>query len=71
MANFHRTPNGDGLAAIPLEAEDHAAIVEVKVGMVRLAVVAPVTNVTATLSRSEAREMALAVLGASQQIEED
>jgi hypothetical protein len=62
---------GDFFVAVPLKTEDHAATVEVVIKMVRLAFLGPVTTHTTTLTRGEARSVALAVMDASQQIEEE
>ncbi len=62
---------GDFFVAVPLETEDHAATVEVAAGMVRLAILGPVTTGTATLACAEARAVALAMIDASQQIDKE
>ena len=62
---------GDFFVAVPLETEDHAATIEVAVEMVRLAFLGPVTTHTATLTRGEARSVALAVMDASHQTKEE
>jgi hypothetical protein len=65
-------PGGDDFfVAVPLETEDHAATVEVAIKMVRLAFLGPVTTHTTSLTRGEARSVALAVMDASQQIEDE
>jgi hypothetical protein len=71
MANPN-LPAGDGdyIAVISLETENHAATVGVAAGMVELSFLGPVAIVKATLARREAREVALAVIDASQQTEE-
>lgn len=71
MADFHPNPDGEFYTAIPLEVEDCAAIVKVVEGMVTLVVIGSAITATATLTRSEARGVALAALDASQHIEED
>jgi hypothetical protein len=65
-------PNGDGyFAAVPLETEDHAATVEVAAGMVLLKVLGPVTTQSVAFARGEARTTGVAVIDASQHIEEE
>ena len=61
---------GERFTAVPLETEDHAATVEAAVGMVRLAILGPITTTKATLTRHEARTVAQAMITASQ-IEEE
>jgi hypothetical protein len=65
------TPNlpDDGNAyfrAVALEAEDHAATVEVAAGMVQLALLGPTTIVRATFTYDEARVIAYSMIEASQ-----
>jgi hypothetical protein len=72
MADSHRTPNGDTFAAIPFEAEGGgAAHVEVVAEMVQVTAITPVMRATTTLTRNETRELAMAMLDASQQIREE
>jgi hypothetical protein len=61
---------GERFTAVPLETDTHAATVEAAVGMVRLAILGPVTATKATLTRQEARTGAQAMMAASQ-IEEE
>jgi hypothetical protein len=65
-------PNGgEFFTAIPLETQDHAATIEVADGMIQLALLGPVTITRATFTRGEARDVALAVIHATQQINEE
>jgi prolyl-tRNA editing enzyme YbaK/EbsC (Cys-tRNA(Pro) deacylase) len=65
-------PNGDEFfVAIPLETQDHAATVEVAAGMVQLAIRGPVAITRTVLTRAEARDVVLAVIHASQQIDDE
>lgn len=60
--------DGEFFAAIQLDAE-HSVTVAVHAGSVVLALLGPVGTTSATLARHEARDVALAVLDASQRIE--
>jgi hypothetical protein len=72
MADSHRTPNGDTFAAIPFEAEGGgAAHGEVVAEIVQLTAITPVLKATTTLTRRETRDLALAMLEASQHITEE
>lgn len=60
---------GEGfISTVPFETEGCAAAVEVTAGMVVLRLLVPSTSVAVTLTRREARAMALALIDASQQI---
>lgn len=61
---------GDFFTTVDLDADEHAAAVEISDSMVKLTVFGPVVNVSTTLDRSEARAVALAVIDASQQIDQ-
>lgn len=61
-------PNG-GYTIVPLEAEGYAATVEAVAEMVQATIVGPVATVTLTFTRGEARDVALALIDGSQQIE--
>jgi aminoglycoside/choline kinase family phosphotransferase len=71
MADGHSTPDGGFYAAVPLEAEDCAAFVDIAGRMIKLSFRAPVVTSVATLTRREARGLALTLIDASQQIEEE
>jgi hypothetical protein len=62
---------GHYFATVPFEAEQHAAAVETQAGMVVVVWLGPVSSVSTTLSRAEAREVALHMVEASQQINEE
>jgi hypothetical protein len=62
---------GERFTAVELETDMHAATVEAAVGMVQLAFLGPVTNTTTTLTRHEARTVALAMIAASEIEEEE
>jgi hypothetical protein len=65
-------PNRDDyFVALPLEASEHAFTVEVVADAVQLAFLGPVTVTRATFTRREARDVALALIGRSQQIVEE
>jgi hypothetical protein len=59
---------GERFAAIPLATAEHAATVEAAVGMLKLAILGPVATATATFTRHEAREIALAMIDIASQI---
>jgi hypothetical protein len=63
-------PNsGDGFSVVPLEADEHTATVDVQDAMVQVGVLGPVTVTRITLTRREARAVALAMVEASQAID--